>query len=74
MDDLFTIFGVGGEEGVRSPPVKGVSGRIHDSRASTYLDTPGMRKAKATKDIPQAVVNEVVEVVRGKEEEDLSEE
>jgi len=68
MEEIYTQIKME-DDGVTSPPVKGVGGCVFDPKATTYLDVPGIKKTRATKDIPQAVVNEVVEVVRGNEEE-----
>jgi len=68
MDEFFTLLSIGGEEAVASPPVKGARVTL-DPRASTYLDPLGMRKSSATGDIPQAEIAEIVEVVRGKDED-----
>jgi len=58
-----------GGEVVVSPPVKRAAVCDFDPKSTTYLDIPGMRKSAATGDIPQAVVTEVVEAVRGGGEE-----
>jgi len=69
MEDLYTIFGMRGSEVVVSPLVKKAAVCDFDPKSTTYLDIPGVRKSAATEDIPQAVVTEVVEAVRGGGEE-----
>lgn len=70
MEDYHILFGLG-EEVVGSPP-KGAPGRgpFLMREATTYVDTPCMGRSLATENIPQAVVTEIVEAVRGGVEED----
>jgi len=52
MEEIYTHIKME-DDGVTSPPVKGVGGCVFDPKANTYLDVPGIKKTRATKDIPR---------------------